>query len=181
MSSYTRREFTKFALAALPAAGLLTLPRQARGADAMAGKSGKPNSAVNGVHIGLNVPYSFGNEATTADEVLAACVSLGVSFLELRAQPVEGFLGIPENLVARRGARTDAKEKNAKKEKAPVDREAGKAKAEELRRWRMGVTMDRVRDFRKKYNDAGVAVEILKVDGLFTASDEELEYYFNMA
>src|SRR4051812_8573540 len=94
MTPYTRRDFTKLALLSLPAVGLISTSGSLSAADAPVGApagTGKPNSVVNGVHIGLNVPYSFGSEATTADEVLAACVTLGVSALELRAQPIEGF------------------------------------------------------------------------------------------
>ena len=43
----------------------------------------------------MNVPYNFktGNYMT-ADEIIARCQQLGVSGMELRAQPVELFLGI---------------------------------------------------------------------------------------
>jgi sugar phosphate isomerase/epimerase len=91
MSPYTRREFAKLALTAIPAAGLLSSLSSLRAADA-AKPAGKPNSKVRGVMIGLNVPYSFGNNLMPADEVLANCVELGVSGLELRTQPVELFM-----------------------------------------------------------------------------------------
>src|SRR5436190_684236 len=69
-----------------------------------------------------------------------------------------------------------------KGEKAPrVDKETAKARAEELRQWRTSVSMERVKDFRKKYHDAGLLVEILKVDGIFNLADDVLDYYFAMA
>jgi hypothetical protein len=37
-----------------------------------------------------------------------------------------------------------------------------KANAEELRKWRVGVPMSKVQEFRKKWNDAGVLIEIVK-------------------
>src|SRR4051812_41000760 len=99
MSLYTRRQFTKLALAALPAAGLLP-GVVARAAAA----SGKVNSKVNGVQIGLNVPYSFGGTVVMeADEILSRCQQLGVNGLELRTQPVELFLGAPTALLGRPG------------------------------------------------------------------------------
>ena len=52
MTSLTRREFTKFALA-LPSAALAASTLTA------ADKGSRPNSKVAGVTIGLNVPYSF--------------------------------------------------------------------------------------------------------------------------
>ena len=85
---YTRREFGKLALSAVPAAEAL---RRADGLFAQA----KPNSKFAGVQIGLNVPYNFGNNWMSGDETLSRCVDLGVSAIELRSQPVEMFLGSP--------------------------------------------------------------------------------------
>ena len=51
----TRRDLGKLALAAIPAASLLA----------------KPNSDWNGVQVGMNVPYSYGNNNMTADETIA--------------------------------------------------------------------------------------------------------------
>jgi sugar phosphate isomerase/epimerase len=185
MTPYTRRDFTKLALAALPAAGLLSLPAASRAADAAspakpesAAPKGKVDSKVNGVTIGLNVPYSFGNQAMTGDDILQACVELGLSGVELRAQPVEAFLGVPANLVSAR--RSAAAGENASKA-APADPNAAKSRAEELRRWRTGVSLNRVGEFRRKYEDAGVLIDILKVDGIFALTDDVLDYYFGMA
>ena len=55
MSSYTRREFTKLALAALPAAGVLSALNPLQAAEAKKA-AGKPNSKVKGVQIGINAP-----------------------------------------------------------------------------------------------------------------------------
>ncbi len=41
--------------------------------------------------------------------------------------------------------------------------------------------MERIKEFRKKYEDAGVLIEIVKVDGLFAMSNEELDYAFSLA
>src|SRR4051794_23471040 len=88
MTSYNRREFTRMALLALPAGKLFTAARFLGAAE------------FAGVQIGLNVPYSFGNNNMGADEVLKNCVQLGVGSLELRSQPVEAFLGAPVALPA---------------------------------------------------------------------------------
>ena len=160
--SHTRREFVNLALAALPAAGFLSAANRLRAADAAA----KPNSKVAGVQIGLNVPYSFGGNSVSGDDILRNCVQLGLSGVELRTQPVEAFLGLPAELVtAKKGA--------AKDEAA--------ANAEKLREWRKSVSMDRVKEFRTKYETAGVLIEIVKVDGIFKMSDDEVDYAFAMA
>src|SRR3954452_17003088 len=95
---YTRRELGKLAMA-VPAASLAGRPLSLFGA------AEKPNSKVAGVQIGLNVPYDFGNNLMSGDEVLDGCVKLGISAVELRSQPVELFMGVPAALLApQRGA-----------------------------------------------------------------------------
>ena len=95
--TYTRRDFGKIALAGLPAAGFLLDPAAAFGSLLQ----GKPNSKWAGVQVGMNVPYNFktGNYMT-ADDIIARCQQLGVSGMELRAQPVELFLGSPAAVAA---------------------------------------------------------------------------------
>jgi sugar phosphate isomerase/epimerase len=159
--TYTRREFGKLALAALPAARLWP-ERQS---------SPLPDSKVSGVQIGLNVPYSFGNNLMPADEVLQTCVQLGVSGVELRSQPVEGFLGVPAELVTRSSGRASTPEQEAAKKSA----------TDELRKWRLAVPMDKVTEFRQKYEKAGIHIEIVKFDNLYTRSDEEVDYCFELA
>jgi sugar phosphate isomerase/epimerase len=161
---HTRRRFTQLALGALPGAGLLSSMTTLLAAD-------RPNSKVAGVQIGLNVPYSFGVPTMSGEETLKNCVELGLSGVELRTQPVEAYLGLP------------AEFSNAKKPKgAPKDtKEDAKNKADKLREWRKGVSMDKAKEFRAMYENAGVLIEIMKVDGIFKMSDEELDYAFTLA
>lgn len=147
--SYTRREFGRLALAAVPAADILRHP-------AWLFAQPKPNSKFAGVQIGLNVPYNFGNNNMSGDETLARVAQLGVNALELRSQPAEAFLGSPA----------------AGGQKVP---------AEDLRKWRTSVAVDKAVAFRKKYEDAGVRIEIVKFDGPYAMSDEELDYCFALA
>jgi sugar phosphate isomerase/epimerase len=128
---------------------------------------GKPNSKVAGVQLGLNVPYSFSNPTMSGDEILKNCIELNLSAVELRAQPVETFLGARADLI------------NAKA--AVATGGAADSNADQLRKWRQTVSMDRVREFRKKYEDAGVLIEIVKVDRIFGLTDNELDYTFALA
>ena len=155
MSLHTRRDFAKLALAALPAANHLFA------ADA------KPNSKVAGVQIGMNVPYNFGG-TPTIDEILQNCVQLGVSGVELRTQPVEVFLGAPAELIY-----------NKKAKGAP--KTDGAANAATLREWRKSAPLERVKELRSKWESTGVLIEIVKVDGIFKMSDEEVDYAFTLA
>jgi sugar phosphate isomerase/epimerase len=160
MSLQSRRDFAKLALSALPAAALTSLPQGLHAA-------GKPNSKVNGVQLGLNVPYSFGvGSLMTADETLTRCLELGLSGVELRTQPVEVFMGMPAELLKPR--------KGAPKDEA-------KANAEKAREWRKNAPLAKAKEFRDQWNSAGVLIEIVKVDGVFTMSDDELDYAFALA
>jgi sugar phosphate isomerase/epimerase len=149
----TRRDFTKLALAALPGTTFL------RAANA------KPNSKYAGVQIGINAPYSFGSPTMSADETLKNILELGLSGVELRTQPVEMALGLDKSLI----------EKPKKGDKVDT-----KGNAEKLREWRKSVSMDKVNEFRAKWEAAGVLIEVVKVDNLFKLSDDELDYAFTL-
>jgi sugar phosphate isomerase/epimerase len=160
----SRRELGKLALAALPASHLLA----------------KTNSKFGGVQIGINAPYSFHGTYNSGDQCLEAIVKLDISSVELRAQPIEQFMGAPANLVAYPAVRPPAAPANdaAAKEEAQAAR---KASADQLRTWRLAASMDKVREFRKKYEDAGVKIDIVKVDAIDTFADEEIDYMFGLA
>jgi len=56
--------------------------------------------------------------------------------------------------------------------------------AKKLKDWRTSVSMDRFKQLRKMYNDAGVTIYAYKTDGMqknMQTSDEELDYMFNVA
>jgi sugar phosphate isomerase/epimerase len=164
---YTRRELGRLALATLPAAGLAARPVAAFGAFAA-----KPDSKVAGVQIGLNVPYDFGNNLMSGDEVLDGCLKLGVSAVELRSQPVELFMGVPRALFG-----------SAQRGGAPTPEQvaARKTAAEDLQKWRASAPLSKAKEFRKKYEDAGVLIQILKFDNILNFSDPVLDYAFELA
>jgi sugar phosphate isomerase/epimerase len=224
---FSRREFGRLALAGVPAT-LLVKP-----GSAIVSAAEKPNSKWAGVQVGMNVPYNFGTgNYTSGDEILQRCVQLGVSAVELRAQPVELFLGSPAAIAgaanqgrgrggrrgaaaagdasaaagaaagagAGAGASTGAVSGAAEQGRGagrgaagaegrgrgrgpltPEQEAAQKAAAEETRKWRAGVSLDKVKEFRKKYEDAGVLIEIVKWDGIFGFSDDELDYAFQVS
>jgi sugar phosphate isomerase/epimerase len=155
--TYTRRDIGKLALAALPAAGLM----------------GKPNSLFGGVQVGINVPYSYGNNNLGADETLDNTVQLGLSAVELRTQPIESFLGSPAAGRAAPGRRGQ--------QQTPEEQAAQTALAAELKKWRLSRTTDQFQTFRRKFADAGVAIEIVKVDGIDAMDDDVVDYCFVLA
>ena len=161
MTHYTRREFTRLALLGLPAAKLLSAVRPL---DAAVSK-------IAGVRIGLNVPYSFGNNAMNGEDVLKNVLLLGVTALELRSQPVELFLGAPTPAprVTGDSAARAAAAANAR------------SYAEQLRQWRLATDPNGAKAFRKKYEDAGVQIEIVKFDNIYAMNDGELDFAFALA
>jgi hypothetical protein len=154
--TYTRRELGKLVLA-LPVAGLI--PR-----DVFAQQRAKPNSTFAGVTVGMNVPYNFGTRTMPGDEVLAKLLQLGIGAVELRSQPVELFLGAPMAVL-----------------EPGRDKAAQTAAAEQLRAWRLKTKSEGAAAFRRKYEDAGVKIEVVKYDGIYDFSDPELDYAFDLA
>jgi sugar phosphate isomerase/epimerase len=152
----SRRDFGKLAVAALPVTSLLA----------------KPNSKFGGVQIGINAPYSMHGLPDSADDVLNDLLQLNLSSVELRTQPVERFLSAP--VVPPAAARN-------KPPLTPEQESARKAAIDDLRKWRLALSVDRIKEFRKKYESAGVLIEIVKVDGIDTMEDDVVDYAFVMA
>src|SRR5262245_53698988 len=179
---YTRRDFGKLALTALPAARLIA-PTQA-----------KPNSKFGGVQIGIIAPYSFRGLPSSADDLLKYIVQLGISSVELQSEPAEAFAGSP---VTGRGGGGQGRPPGAgggtpggqggpppgggRQPMTPEQQAAQRARAEELRKWRSSAPMDKYKELRKKYNDAGVTIHIVKFGLNANMPDEEIDYCFNAA
>src|SRR6187399_1723786 len=90
VSLYTRRDFGKLALSAVPAAGLAGSLGSAFAFQA------KPNSLWGGVPFGIFAPYRFGPEASDLQGALNALVKFGVSYTELSNAVVERYAGAPQ-------------------------------------------------------------------------------------
>jgi len=63
----------------------------------------------------------------------------------------------------------------------PEQQAAQRARAEELRKWRLAISIDKYIELRKKYNDAGVTIQIVKFGLSTNMPDEEIDYCFNAA
>src|SRR5688572_2653224 len=165
--NYTRRDIGKLALASLPAARLLA----------------KPNSKFGGVQVGINAPYSFRGMPGSADDILQYMTKLNLSAAELRLQPVEAFLKAPALPVAPAPATATPApaKKGGRAPLTPEQEAARRAAAEELQKWRLSRSMDPFKAFRKKYEDAGVLIEIVKFDGIDGMADEVVDYCFQVA
>lgn len=179
---YTRRDFGRAALAVLPAVTVMA----------------KPSSRWDGVQVGINAPYSFKGMSGTADKILEYMNRIDLSAVELRLQPVEAWLGAPGVYASAfdspghvgagqnpgRGP-GDASGRAA----APAMRSAVRAPltpqqqeaAKKLEEWRLALPMEKIQGFRKMYEDAGVLIQILKIDNFNSFSDEVTDYFFTVA
>ena len=138
--------------------------------------AGKPNSVINGVHIGC-ITYSYrggpgagpggGRGITTAEDTLKALHKDGLSEVELMDGPIREYTGIGAGGRARRGAGGAA----ADPPPAPL--------SDEQRVKQREGQLARCAELRKMYNDAGVNIHIHKTP--FGQSDEEIDFNFQVA
>lgn len=137
----------------------------------------RPDSKFNGVQIGA-ITYSYRSMPGTADDLLDYVVRSGVSSIELMGEPAEQFAGRPafERIPRpRRGEQITEAQRNQFEA-------AQAAQAEELRQWRTSVKMDKFVTLRKKYNDTGVNIHIVKFGEIGpNMSEDEVHYCFNAA
>ena len=163
---FTRRDFGKLAFSAVPAAALL--PRVAT----TLAQARRPNSVMSGVNLGT-ITYSYRSMPDqTAAAILRYVVDSGISQIEFMGAPVEAFAGAPQNPVAgggRAGAPQTAQQQAAQREYA-----------DRLRAWRTSVSMDKFKELRRMFNDAGVSIYAWKQLAA-EMTDAEIEYVFNVA
>ena len=160
--TYTRREMGKLALVAMPAARVW---------------AARPNSVFGGVQVGINAPYSFHNIPGGADDILSYMTQTNISAAELRLQPVEAFLKAPAPWIAPRGEGRGA----ARPPLTPEQKAEQSAAGEAIQKWRLAQSMEPFKAFRKKYEDAGVLIQIVKYDGINTFTDDVVDYCFQVA
>ncbi|MFB3827549.1 MAG: sugar phosphate isomerase/epimerase family protein [Bryobacteraceae bacterium] len=155
---FTRRDIGKIALGAAGAAKLA---------------GAKPNSKFGGVQVGV-ITYSFRALPGGAREILKYCLDCGISGIELMSDAAESYAGSPAaprrpGAGPRRGAAT------------PEQKAAQQKAAEDLKQWRLSVSMDKYKAFRKMYEDAGVKIYAFKLPPTLAMSDAEYEYIWNVA
>ena len=170
---YTRREFTKLALTATPAIGLIGEPLFGS-----AQVQAKPNSLFNGVQVGT-ITYSYRSMPDqSAEATLQYVIDSGISAIELMDGPAETFAGRPAG--GRGGGRGGRGGAPLTPEQQAERQAAQQAAQAALKAWRTSVSMDKYKALRTMYNDAGVSIYAFKLLSP-NMSDEEFEYVFNVA
>lgn len=151
----SRRDFGKLALAALPAGRL----------------AAKPDSKFGGVQVGIIIPYSFRGSVSTADDLLKKVVQLGLNSVEMQSEPLETYAGAPAAPPRPPGPQT----------RGPEQQAAARARAEEIRKWRLSASMDKFKEVRSMYEAEGVNIHVVKFNLNANMPDEEIDYCFQAA
>jgi sugar phosphate isomerase/epimerase len=146
----SRRRFLGTGLMA--AAGVALASKASFAASLLA--DGKPNSMINGVQIGV-ITYSFRSMPGSAEQLLQYCKDCNINAIELMGEAAEAFAGAPKY-----APNSDWQTK--------------------LAEWRSSVSMDKFKELRKMYNDAGVKIYAWKPNALNKKNtDAEIDYAFN--
>ncbi|MCJ7811863.1 sugar phosphate isomerase/epimerase, partial [bacterium] len=113
----------------------------------------------------------------SAEDILGYLVEDGLSSAELMSDPAERFAGAPTFQSTQTPRGTQLTDEQRAQQQA-----ARQAQAEETKKWRLSVSMDKYKALRKLYNDAGVDIYIVKFDNIGPSmSAEEVDYCFNVA
>ena len=186
LTQTSRREFIK--RSALAAAGLTLAGIPVVGAE----NRDVPNSKINGIQIGVIVPYSFRSMPSSAEDLLKYCLNLGINAVEMQNTPVELFAGAPAAPAglfgplpgANRGAgapSASAPAPGGRRQLTPEQQAAVAAHAKEMSAWRTSVSMDKFKALRKMYADAGVSLYAFKLGLTMAMADAEYDYAFTAA
>ena len=177
LSGYSRREFGKLALTAVPAVSMWrTLGETPLSAFQ------KIDSNINGVTIGA-ITYSFRTIPDPMD-IIAAYKTIGLGEMELMSNHAEGLAGAPSGRGAGGGRRGEPM--------TPEQQAARDAAAKALSEWRKSATEVTFKPVRAKIADAGIDLRLLcynmsdartMPDGRVVpgTTDAEIEYAFMMA
>ncbi|TSJ38865.1 sugar phosphate isomerase/epimerase [Mucilaginibacter corticis] len=150
----SRRRF--IGTGALAATGTLLLSKSSF-AHAILSSDKKPNSVVNGVQIGV-ITYSFRSLPGSIQDMLKYCIACNINAIELMGEAAEEYAGIPKH---------ESGQSNDDHRKA-------------VAQWRASVPMDKFKEIRKMYNDAGVSIYAWKPSALDDHNtDDEVIYAFN--
>jgi sugar phosphate isomerase/epimerase len=183
----TRRDLGKLALAAIPASILIA----------------KPNSNFDGVQVGV-ITYSYRSMpgANDAEALLKYIVDSGISGIEMMAPAAEIYAGSPaaagrggggggqgrgpgggpgRGAGAPGGPGAQGRGPGGRPPMTPEQQAAQQARVDDLKKWRLSVSMDKYKALRQMYNDAGVNIYAFKLEPTPSMSDEEYEYIFHVA
>jgi sugar phosphate isomerase/epimerase len=150
----TRRDFGKLTLAGLPLASALA----------------KINSKIDGVQLGAQ-SYSFRD--LSLDDAIKAMAADGLGDCELFSPHIEGGHTDKPPMAGFRRPTTPEERKAMADER--------KTQRDELRKWRLEVSLDYFKGIKKKFNDAGIQLYAYNYSFNDSFTDEEIERGFEFA
>jgi sugar phosphate isomerase/epimerase len=163
-----------------------------------------PDSNFNGVNIGT-ITYSWRSMPGGVDNIIKYCNETGISTIELMSNDVEAYLGAPENpmMAMFRNAApppppppppaTDVNPKTPQPappapaappqrrfQMTPEQQAAMEKYNQQVKAWRLALPISKYEEVKKKFNDAGINIHIIKFSPA-KWSDEEIDYAFKAA
>ena len=140
----------------------------------------KPNSKFGGVQIGA-ITYSFRSMPHDIDQLLKFCVDCNISAIEMMGDPAETFAGKPVSPIKM----PVIPPKGGQPQRQPLTDEQKAQMVEyskKVAEWRATASMDKFKEIRKKFNDAGVSIYAFKPNALGpNNTDIEVEYAMKAA
>ena len=130
----------------------------------------KIDSKIHGVKIGVQ-SYSF--RTMTLEEAIAAMTQIGIGEVELFASHAERYAGIPQLPPPPADAKGGGK-KGGGFRPPPGFRE-------DVRKWRLAVSMDKFKEVRKKFTTAGINLHAFNLSFRQDFTDPEIDRGFEMA
>jgi hypothetical protein len=158
--NFTRRDFGKAAVAALPVASAGLFP---------VGILAAPNSKFNGVQLGT-ITYSFKQDVRKPDEIIPDLVKIGLSSVELMSDDGERMAGAAPIPNFGFGVKLNPEQQ------AAVDE--GRRKRRE---WRAASTPATFAKVAKMFDDAGIHLDLLCYNMAGDIEDQEIDHAFRMA
>jgi sugar phosphate isomerase/epimerase len=132
----------------------------------------KPNSKFKGVQIGA-ITYSFRSMPHDVDKLIQFCIDSNLSAIELMGDSVEEFAGKPKSPVRMGPPPAGGGRPQLTDEQRAQLVEYNKQVAE----WRSTVSMDKFKEVRKKFDNAGISIYAFKPNAFgANNTDAEVEY-----
>jgi sugar phosphate isomerase/epimerase len=161
-TKYSRRDFGKLALAGLPASALI--------AGWQPGGAQTNTSRIKGIQVGA-ITYSFNRLPGGPEAIIQAYRTIGLAEMELMSNHAETLAGAP--MAAQGGGRRGS---------LTPEQQAAQTAAQKARQdWRNAATEATFTPVRDQITRAGIDLRLLCFNINSQATDETIEYGFNMA
>lgn len=166
----TRR---KFVGSAASFAAFTILPSGNFSGEQAMNSRGTVTSEFGGVKIGA-ITYSWRSMPGGIENIIKYSKEAGVSYLELMSNDLEDFLGAPKNPSVQSASG------GQRPQRTPEQEALIKQYNDDLKQWRINLNMSKVAEAKKKFDEAGIKIHIVKFSpGRW--SDPEIEYSFKVA